>query len=194
MTPTETGAVGAAIILVMALLRREMTFRNFYDALMETGKITAMIFTIVYSILIFVRFLGYSGLPQEFAGWIVSLDVPRLGIFICILAIYFVLGMFLDGIGMLMLTLPVVYPAILKLGYDPIWFGVIIVKLVEICLVTPPVGLNCYVVNGVRPDIPLADVFRGVWPFVVADLLVIALLYVFPDIATFLPNTMFGKS
>ena len=113
-------------------------------------------------------------------------------IFIAILAIYFVLGMFLDGIGMLMLTLPVVYPAIVKLGYDPIWFGIIIVKLVEICLVTPPVGLNCYVVNGVRPDIPLQDVFRGVWPFVVADLGVIALFYVFPEIVTFLPNTMFG--
>jgi len=113
--------------------------------------------------------------------------------FIAILAIYFVLGMFLDGIGMLMLTLPVVYPAVLKLGYDPIWFGVIIVKLVEICLVTPPVGLNCYVVNGVRPDIPLSDIFQGVWPFVVADLIVIAFLYAFPDVVTFLPNTMFGK-
>jgi len=193
MTPTETGAVGAAIILLMALWRRQMSLRNFVNALMETGKLTAMIFTIIYSILIFVRFLGYSGLPQEFSTWVVSLEVHRLVIFIAILAIYFVLGMFLDGIGMLMLTLPVVYPAVIALGYDPIWFGVIVVKLVEICLVTPPVGLNCYVVNGVRPDIPLTDVFRGVWPFVVADLLVIAFLYVFPDVVTFLPNTMFGK-
>jgi tripartite ATP-independent transporter DctM subunit len=193
MTPTETGAVGAAVIFVMAMMKREMSLRNFVDSLMETGKLTAMIFTIIYSILIFVRFLGYSGLPQEFAGWVVGLDVPRLAIFIAILAIYFVLGMFLDGIGMLMLTLPVVYPAVLKLGYDPIWFGVIIVKLVEICLVTPPVGLNCYVVNGVRPDIPLSDIFQGVWPFVVADLIVIAFLYAFPDVVTFLPNTMFGK-
>ena len=193
MTPTETGAVGAAVIFVMAMMKREMSLRNFVDSLMETGKLTAMIFTIIYSILIFVRFLGYSGLPQEFASWVVGLDVPRLAIFIAILAIYFVLGMFLDGIGMLMLTLPVVYPAVLKLGYDPIWFGVIIVKLVEICLVTPPVGLNCYVVNGVRPDIPLSDIFQGVWPFVVADLIVIAFLYAFPDVVTFLPNTMFGK-
>lgn len=85
------------------------------------------------------------------------------------------------------------FPAIVKLGYDPIWFGIIIVKLVAICLVTPPVGLNCYVVNGVRPDIPLQDVFRGVWPFVVADLGVIWLFYVYPEIVLFLPNAMFGK-
>ncbi|HEY5635669.1 MAG TPA: TRAP transporter large permease [Burkholderiales bacterium] len=193
MTPTETGAVGAMIILFMAMQKREMTWTNFRDALSETAKLTVMIFTIIYSILIFVRFLGFSGLPESFAAWVVGLDVPRVVIFIAILAVYFVLGMFLDGIGMLMLTLPVVYPAIVKLGYDPIWFGIIIVKLVEICLVTPPVGLNCYVVNGVRPDIPLQDIFRGVWPFVVADLGVIALFYVFPEIVTFLPNAMFGK-
>jgi len=193
MTPTETGAVGAMIILIMALLKREMSWTNFRSALAETAKLTVMIFTIIYSILIFVRFLGFSGLPESFAAWVVGLDVPRVVIFICILAVYFVLGMFLDGIGMLILTLPVVYPAIVQLGYDPIWFGIIIVKLVEICLVTPPVGLNCYVVNGVRPDIPLQDIFRGVWPFVIADLGIIALFYVFPEIVTFLPNAMFGK-
>ena len=192
MTPTETGAVGAAVILVMALRRGEMRWTDFRTALSETGKLTVMIFTIIYSILIFVRFLGFSGMPESFAAWVVGLDVPRVAIFIAIVAIYFVLGMFLDGIGMLMLTLPVVYPAIVKLGYDPIWFGIVIVKLVEICLVTPPVGLNCFVVNGVRPDIALQDVFRGVWPFVLADLGVIVLFYVFPEIVTFLPNAMFG--
>lgn len=194
MTPTETGAVGAMVILLMALRRREMSWKDFRVSIQETGRLTVMIFTMIYSILIFVRFLGFTGMPESFSSWVVGLDVPRVVIFICILAIYFVLGMFLDGIGMLMLTLPVVYPAIIKLGYDPIWFGIIIVKLVEICLVTPPVGLNCYVVNGVRPDISLQDVFRGVWPFVAADLGVIALFYVFPGIVTFLPNAMFGKS
>ncbi len=194
MTPTETGAVGAMVVLIMALRRGEMTWGDFTKSIAETSKLTVMIFTMVYSILIFVRFLGFTGMPESFAQWVVGLEVPRLAIFICILAIYFVLGMFLDGIGMLMLTLPVIFPAIVKLGYDPIWFGIIIVKLVEICLVTPPVGLNCYVVNGVRPDIPLQDIFRGVWPFVAADLAVIALFYVFPDIVLFLPNAMFGKS
>jgi TRAP-type C4-dicarboxylate transport system permease large subunit len=161
---------------------------------METAKLSAMIFTMIYSILIFVRFLGFTALPEEFASWVVSLPLPRVVIFICILGIYFVLGMFMDAIGMLLLTLPVIYPAVIKLGYDPIWFGIILVKLVEICLVTPPVGLNCYVVNGVRPDIPLSDVFRGVWPFVLADFVTIAILYAFPELVTFLPNAMLGKS
>ena len=193
MTPTETGAVGAMVILLMALKRGEMSWADFRAALTETSKLTVMIFTIIYSILIFVRFLGFSGLPDHFASWVVNLDVPRVAIFVGIVAMYFVLGMFLDGIGMMMLTLPVVYPAIIKLGYDPIWFGIVIVKLVEICLVTPPVGLNCFVVNAVRPDIPLQDVFRGVWPFVLADLLLLVLLYVYPEIVTFVPNAMLGK-
>src|SRR5690606_36021102 len=107
-----------------------------------------------------------------------------------ILGVYIILGMFMDGIGMLLLTLPVVYPAITGLGYDPIWFGIIVVKMVEIGLVTPPIGLNCFVVNGVRPDIPLEAVFRGVWPFVVADLITVGLLIAFPGIVLYLPELM----
>jgi TRAP-type C4-dicarboxylate transport system permease large subunit len=107
-------------------------------------------------------------------------------VLLCIYGIYFVLGMFMDAIGMLLLTLPVVFPVIVKLDYDPIWFGIIIVKLCGICLMTPPVGLNCYVVNGVRPDIPLSDVFRGIWPFVIADIITIGVLTAFPGIVTFI--------
>ena len=193
MSPTESGACAAAVVLAMALWRRQMSRRNFYDALMETAKLTVMIFTIIFSLLIFVRFLGYAKLPEAFAGWVVGLPLPRLVVLMMILSIYIVLGCFMDAIGMLMLTLPVVFPAIVALGYDPIWFGIIIVKLCEICLLTPPVGLNCYVVNGVRPDIPLDQIFRGVWPFVMADMAVIALFIALPDIVLILPNTMFGK-
>ena len=98
--------------------------------------------------------------------------------------------MFMDAIGMLLLTLPVVFPAVIGLGYDPIWFGIIVVKMVEICLITPPIGLNCYVVNGVRPDIPLSDVFRGIGPFFIADVLTVALFIAFPWLITWLPQTM----
>ena len=98
--------------------------------------------------------------------------------------------MFMDAIGMLLLTLPVVYPAVIGLGYDPIWFGIIVVKMAEICLITPPIGLNCFVVNGVRPDIPLNKVFRGVGPFFVADVVTIAVLIAFPEIVTWLPQMM----
>ena len=116
--------------------------------------------------------------------------MPRLAILLLILLVYIVLGMFMDGIGMLLLTLPVVHPAIMALGYDPIWFGIIVVKMVEIGLVTPPIGLNCFVVNGVRPDIPLEEVFKGIWPFVVADFITVGILIAFPGIVLYLPELM----
>ncbi|MCA8929077.1 MAG: TRAP transporter large permease [Alphaproteobacteria bacterium] len=198
MTPTETGAVGAFIVFCMALARRlatgqGMTRTDFRDAMMETSKLTVMIFTIIWSILIFVRFLGFTGLTTAFADWIVHLDVAPVVVVILILCVYIVLGMFMDGIGMLLLTLPVVHPAVLALGYDPIWFGIIVVKMVEIGLVTPPIGLNCFVVNGVRPDIPLEQVFKGIWPFVVADIITVAVLIAFPGIVLYLPHLMLAN-
>lgn len=195
MTPTETGAVGAFIILLMALARRfatgsGMTRHDFQDAMMETSKLTVMIFTIIWCILIYVRFLGFTGLPVAFADWIVHLEMNRYLIIILILCVYIVLGMFMDGIGMLLLTLPVVHPAVVALGFDPVWFGIIVVKMVEVCLVTPPIGLNCFVVNGVRPDIPLSEVFKGIGPFFVADIITVAVLVAFPGIVLWLPNLM----
>jgi tripartite ATP-independent transporter DctM subunit len=189
MTPTEVGGAGAFIMFVLALAHGTK-WKTIWEAVRETSKLTVMIFTIIWSILILVRFLGFTGVPATISEWIGGLHMPRLAILLMILSLYFVLGMFLDGIGMLLLTLPVVFPIILKLGYDPVWFGIIIVKMVEIGLVTPPVGLNCFVVSGVRPDIPLSTVFAGVWPFVVADCLTIALLIAYPEIATFLPTNM----
>jgi TRAP-type C4-dicarboxylate transport system permease large subunit len=129
-------------------------------------------------------------MPAAFTGFITSLDVPPLLILIGILLGYTVLGMFMDAIGMLLLTLPIVHPAIIALGYDGIWFGIIVVKMAEICLITPPIGLNCFVVNGVRPDIPLGDVFRGIALFFVADVITIAVLIAYPDIITWLPRLL----
>ncbi|MGD9614023.1 MAG: TRAP transporter large permease [Alphaproteobacteria bacterium] len=191
MTPTEVGGAGAFIMLVLALAHRTK-WRDIWEAIRETSKLTVMIFTIIWSILILVRFLGFTGVPSTISEWIGDLEVPRLAILLMILGLYFVLGMFLDAIGMLLLTLPVVFPIIVNLGYDPIWFGIIVVKMVEIGLVTPPIGLNCFVVNGVRPDIPLTTVFAGIWPFVVADCATIALLIAYPEIVTFLPAQMSG--
>jgi tripartite ATP-independent transporter DctM subunit len=198
MTPTETGAVGAALIFFLAIGRRVlmgegMTFGDFKEAMLETGKLTVMIFTIIWGILIYVRFLGYTGLTTAFADWIVNLDVAPLLIILMILGVYIILGMFMDGIGMLLLTLPVVHPAVTALGYDPVWFGIIVVKMVEIGLVTPPIGLNCFVVNGVRPDIPLEEVFKGIWPFVVADFITVGILIAFPGIVLFLPELMLSN-
>ena len=186
-TPTEAGAVGAFVILVVALLRG-MKWASLKEALLETAKLTVMIFALIWGVLIFVRFLGYAGLPQEFAGWITGLPFPPVVIMILILLAYAVLGMFMDAIGMLLLTLPVVYPAVIALGYDPIWFGIIVVKMCEVCLITPPVGLNCYVVAAVRPDIPLGDVFRGIFPFFIADVVTIGLFLAYPEIVLWLPS------
>ncbi len=186
-TPTEAGALGAFVVLIMAIVRG-MSWKNLRSALEETARLTVMIFALIWGILIFVRFLGYAGLPQAFAEWIVTLPFPPLIIMIGILLGYAILGMFMDAIGMLLLTLPVVYPAVIALGYDPIWFGIIVVKMCEVCLITPPVGLNCYVVAAVRPDIPLGDVFRGIAPFFVADVVTIGLFLAFPGIILWLPS------
>jgi len=154
--------------------------------------LTAMIFALIWGVLIFVRFLGFSGLPEAFTSWIISIDASPMIIMICILLAYAVLGMFMDAIGMLLLTLPVVYPAVIALGFDSIWFGIIVVKMAEVCLITPPIGLNCFVVNGVRPDIPLSDIFKGIILFFIADVVTIGLLLAFPEIVTWLPSLMRG--
>jgi tripartite ATP-independent transporter DctM subunit len=190
-TPTEAGALGAFVVFVLALIRG-MRWHGLRESLLETAKLTVMIFTLIWGVFIFVRFLGFATLPAAFTDWIVSLPFDPLVIMILILLAYAVLGMFMDAIGMLLLTLPVVHPAVVALGYDPIWFGIIVVKMVEICLVTPPIGLNCYVVNGVRPDIPLSDVFRGIGPFFVADVLTVALFLAFPGIVLWLPQQLFN--
>ena len=190
-TPTEAGALGAFVVFVLAIVRGT-PFKSIKESLMESAKLTVMIFSLIWGVLIFVRFLGFSGIPGAFTEWIVSLDVAPMTIMICILLAYAVLGMFMDAIGMLLLTLPVVYPAVIALGFDPIWFGIIAVKMAEVCLITPPIGLNCFVVNGVRPDIPLGTVFRGVALFFIADVITIAALLMFPEIVTWLPNFDFA--
>ncbi len=191
-TPTEAGAVGAFVVLVIALING-MRWNTLRNALLETAKLTVMIFSLIWGILIFVRFLGFAGLPEMFGNFIVGLPFPPMVIMIFILLFYVILGMFMDAIGMLLLTLPVVYPAVIALGYDPIWFGIVVVKMVEVCLITPPIGLNCYVVAGVRPDIPLSDVFRGIGPFFICDILTLGLFLAFPEIITWLPDQMINR-
>ena len=203
-TPTEGGAIGAFVVFVMAVWRG-MRWPEFREALLETAKLSVMIFAIIWGVLIYVRFLGFADLPGAFSDWITSLEMSPMLILIMILLAYAVLGMFMDAIGMLLLTLPVVYPAVMALnGGDmvsaadstfgmsgpmcAIWFGILVVKMAEFCLITPPIGLNCFVVAGVRPDISVQDVFRGVTPFFIADAVTIALLVAFPAIVLWLPS------
>jgi len=184
-TPTEAGGAGAFSAFLMALFMRRLTLERLKESLLETGRTTIMIFSIIVGVLIFVRFLALTGLPATFSKFVLELPLPSLIIILLIMSIYIFLGMFLDAIGMMMLTLPIVFPAVVALGYDPIWFGIIIVKMCEICLITPPVGLNCYIVRSVAPDIPLEEIFRGIIPFVAMDVLTVALFIAFPGIITF---------
>jgi tripartite ATP-independent transporter DctM subunit len=189
-TPTEAGGAGAAGVFFIGLFTRRLDFKKFKLALMETGRATVMIFAIIVGILVFVRFLALTGLPAAFSEMVVALPVPRIFILGGILGLFVFLGMFLDLIGMMLLALPIVFPPVVALGYDPIWFGVIVVKMGEICLITPPVGLNVYVVNSVAPDIPSQTIFRGIIPFLTMDFLTLAVLIAFPQIVTFLPSLM----
>jgi tripartite ATP-independent transporter DctM subunit len=191
-TPTEAGGAGAFGAFLMALIMRRLNKERLIESLLETGRTTIMIFAIIVGVLIFVRFLALTGLPDTFTQFVLDLPIPSGLILVLILCIYIFLGMFLDAIGMMMLTLPMVFPAVTGLGYDPIWFGIIIVKMCEICLITPPVGLNCYIVRSVAPDIPLEEIFRGILPFLAMDILTVAVLIAFPQIITFLPYRMLG--
>jgi len=207
-TPTEGGALGAFVVFIMAVYRG-MRWPQLKSALMETAKLSVMIFTIIWGVLIFVRFLGFADLPGVFSDWITSLDQSPLLTLVLILLAYAVLGMFMDAIGMLILTLPVVFPAVIALngGVDVtaadsafgmtavgcgIWFGIIVVKMAELCLITPPIGLNCFVVAGVRPELSVQDVFKGVAPFFIADALTITGLVLLPGIVLYLPNLLLG--
>jgi tripartite ATP-independent transporter DctM subunit len=189
-TPTEAGGVGAVGALVLTVVRRRLTWRGFKGACLETGKTTVMIFAIVVGVMMFVRFLALTGLPGLLAETVIGFPVNRYVTFIGILIVYGILGMFLEPIGMMMLTLPIVFPAVIGLGFDPIWFGIILVKMLEICLITPPVGMNVYIVKSVAPDIPLMDIFTGVLPFFLMDILTVVLFVIFPQIILFLPSTM----
>ena len=180
-TPTEAGALGAACVFTIALFHG-MKMKELRHALLDSAKLTAMIFTVIWGVLVFVRFLGFAGLPEQVADWVVHLDLPPIVIILCIYALYLVL----EGIGMFLLTLPVIFPVVQALGYDPIWFGIVLVKLNGIATLSPPVGLVVFVVNGVRPDIPVRDIFRGIWPFIFADIITIGFLTAFPEIVTFI--------
>ena len=141
-------------------------------------------------VLIYVHFLGFTGMPAAIADWIAHLDVPVMVILICILALYLVMGMFLDGIGMILLTVPILLPTIHQLGVNPIVFGVLVVRMVEIGLMTPPVGLNVFVLKGVAPGVSMGDIFRGCGWFVFVDIINVAILLAFPAIILLIPTTM----
>ena len=189
-TPGEAAAVGAFLALVYAFWRRSLGGGKFEETLLDTVKTTSMVFLILMGALVFGPFLALSGLPGKIAEWLAALDLPRYAILAIIMFIYMILGMFLEGFAMLVLTLPIVIPIIKALNFDLIWFGVIMVVVLEMGLISPPVGINCFVVKGLVPDVPMKKVFLGIAPFWIAMIVCVIILTIFPQIALFLPNTM----
>lgn len=195
-TETEAGAVGALCALVVLLLRAPRTelglARSFTAALRETASVTSMIFALLIGGAVFTLFLVTSRVPTDLANWVGGLQVDGWIVVLVFLLILLILGGFLDGVSILLLTIPLAYPVITELGFSGIWFGILATKMVEIGLLTPPFGINAYLVAGVVKGVRVEDAFRGAFPFVVAELVVVAILFVFPDLVTWLPSLAQG--
>ena len=192
-TVTEAASVGAFLTFLHALWSRRLTLARFFAALLDTIRTTAMVFFILIGAHFFAPFLALTRIPMNVAAMIGELAMPALAVLLIIILVYILLGTFMEGFAMLVLTVPIVLPIITTLGYDPIWFGIIMVIVVEMGLISPPVGMNVFVVKGVAPQVPLSDIYRGVIPFWLAMAVCVVLLILFPEIALFLPDTMMGR-
>ena len=190
-TPTEAGAVGAAGVLLVTLLAKQLNWEKFKGSLFDTTRTTAMIMLIIAGAMIFGRFMAISRLPFELASWTETLTLPPFAIMGFILLICLVLGCFIDALALVLLTVPIFYPIVVSnLGYDPIWFGVIVTLMIGMGVITPPVGMNVYIIKGIAPDVPLEVIFKGIWPFLAALIVCVIILTIFPQLATFLPNIL----
>ncbi|MCD8330915.1 MAG: TRAP transporter large permease [Oscillospiraceae bacterium] len=191
-TVNEAAAVGAFLSLIAMAVRKKFTLKNLEFVLKSTLKTSAMIFLLLLGATVFGNFLMISRLPTTFASFVSGLNVSRYLILAVIFIIYAFLGCLMDAVPMMLITLPIFYPVIQGLGFDGIWFGVFMVLVVNLGFVTPPVGMNCYVVNGLAKDVGLPTIFKGVTPFIIAILAAIVLCTVFPSLATWLPTVMKG--
>jgi len=191
-TATEAAAVGTVGVLGVTALQGRLTKKVLIESLTESTLTTAMIFTILIGANVFGYFMAASELPGQFAAWITQLGLHRYAVLSIICAGYIILGCVMEGLAIMFLTLPIVFPVVLGLGFDPIWFGVTVTLLIEMGLITPPVGMNIYVISGVAKDVPMERIFRGAFPFFLAMVVCLFLLLVFPEIALFLPRTMAG--
>ncbi|MYK33021.1 MAG: TRAP transporter large permease [Boseongicola sp. SB0670_bin_30] len=190
-TPTEAGAAAAVVTVIVAITRRQMSWEIFVQSLVDAAKTTSMLFFIVIGTVLFTKFLALSGVPRFAAGFIKDASYDPLLVILAICLLYIVLGMFLEGIGVMLVSLPILLPIATALGYDLIWFGVLVVKFIEIGLLTPPVGLNAFVVKSVVGDqVPLGTIFRGLVWFLGAEVLIMALIIGFPELTLFLPNLL----
>jgi tripartite ATP-independent transporter DctM subunit len=189
-TPTEAAGIGASGAFAVALARQSMTWPVLLRVLVETVRTTAVMFAVLIGGLVFSNFVNIAGMPAAISSWVGSLQVAPVAVIFAIIGIYFVLGCVLESMTMILLTIPMFFPIVQALGFDPVWFGIIVVVVTEISLITPPVGLNVFVISGMFREIGTANVFRGVAPFVAADVVRIAILVLVPWISLVLPSFM----
>lgn len=187
-TPIEAAAVGAAGSLVVALVKRQLTIEKLKRIIFETVRTSSMVFFIVAAAVVFGRFLAVSQIPFAVASWLTGLALPGWVVMFLIIIFFLVAGCFIDALALILLTIPIFYPVILDLGFDPIWFGVIVVVITQMGVITPPVGVNVYVVSGIERDIPLQSIFKGALPFLLMLVLAAVLLVFFPGVSLILPG------
>ena len=189
-TPTEAGGIGAFGAFLLAVLTRRLSWEGFKASLSGTTRLTAMIFFILIGADIFSKFLALSRIPVAVTQFVSNLDLSPMAIMVFLLFVYFILGMFLEGIAIYVLTLPVVYPLVTMLGFDGIWFGVVMIFVMNMGLLTPPLGLSVYIISGVAKDVPIQRIFKGVVPMLITIIVCLVLIVIFPEIVTFLPDMM----
>ena len=189
-TVSEAASVGATVALLLGIFRRRLTVKKFFSALGDTAANTGMIFVMIIGASVFSYFATLSGLPMATVDWIESLGLPPLLVLCMLMLFYLVLGAIFDTIAAMVLTLPFVYPLIIGMGYDPVWWGVVNIVVIELGMITPPIGINVFVLHGMARDLPLSTIFRGVVPFIIADVVRLVILILFPALSLWLPGVL----
>jgi tripartite ATP-independent transporter DctM subunit len=189
-TATEGAGIGASGAFFFALARRALSWRVLFEVLVESARTTAMLFTILIAAMMFAGFVNFTTMPGDLKDWILQLGLPPLAIVGAMMLIYVILGTIMEELSMVLLTIPVFFPIVVQLGFDPVWFGVLIVLVVQIGLISPPVGMNLFVLNALLPEVGLRQIFRGCWPFVLIMVLMLGLLIAFPQLSLWLPSLM----
>jgi C4-dicarboxylate transporter, DctM subunit len=189
-SPNQAAGVGAAGALGLGLLHRALTWPKFMNASKEGVRTACMIMLLIAGASVFGKFMAITTIPAKLSFWVSALPLSPFGILMIICLFYLISGCFIDAMALIMLTIPIIYPLVLELNYDPIWFGVVIVLISQIAVVTPPVGVNVYVVKGIEPDVPIARIFRGTFPFLVAMVILLAVILCFPNMVLWFPKLL----
>ncbi len=192
-SPNQAAGVGAAGALMVGLFHRELSWKKFTAATREGLRTACMIMLLIAGASVFGKFMAVTTIPAQLSTWISVLPLPPMAIMFLICIMLFIGGCFIDAMALIMLVIPILYPVVLQLHYDPIWFGVVIVLISQIAVVTPPVGVNVYVLKGIAPDVPISDIFQGTFPFLAAMVVLLILVVIFPDLVLWFPRLFYAN-